>query len=293
MNQNNSANNLQWYELARYFVWPVDFLLPFFQIGNDIQRKQNLIRVFKGDTSARYLLGKEVYRYYKDDTFWINQQIHLWFAKRLLYKVHRVGGPYGLQSSTLCGSISYKQRNINSAIFFWNSAAERGGASAMYHLGRYEKVNRNRADAMYWLKKASALGHSKSKLLLAEMLEAPAPNRNLNSRSAELLVEEWMAHWGFHDAQATPVGPDGGFDVLSTRAAAQVKYRGQPTPLDQINAFHGACNGRFEHEIFVSKSGFTKPAREAADDYQMALFSLAIDGTPIPENIQARRIFRD
>lgn len=296
MTQNKAVIALQWYEIPRYFVWPIDFLLPFFQIGNNLQRKQNrklLINVFKGDTNSRYLLGREVYRYYKDDNFWINQQIHLWFAKRLLYKVHRIGGPNGLQASTLCGSISYKQNNVNAAIFFWNSAAERGGASAMYHLGNYEKVNHNRADAIYWLERAAGLGHSKSKIMLNKMLQAPAPNQNLNPRSAELHVEEWMAHWGFLDARATPVGPDGGFDVVSTRAAAQVKFRNQPSTLDQINSFHGACNGNYEFEIFVSRSGFTEPARIAADRYGMALFEFAQDGTPRPVNAAADSIFRE
>jgi len=160
-------------------------------------------------------------------------------------------------------------------------------------LGKFYKRNRDRGGAVHWIQLAAGLNHEKSIQLLQRMKSAPRPDYNLNPRAAELLIEEWMAHWGFHDAQATPVGPDGGFDVKASRAAAQVKFRGQPTPLDQINAFHGACNGRYEFEIFVSKSGYTKPARDAANEYGMALFTFEDDGTPFPINFTAQKIYKD
>lgn len=41
------------------------------------------------------------------------------------------------------------------------------------------------------------------------------------ARDAELIAAEWMRYLGFADAVATPVGADGGIDVVSARAVAQ------------------------------------------------------------------------
>lgn len=270
--------------------------MSFFQSGTPEIRKKNnslLYASMRGELDARFQLGYAIYKYSMDFPVGIERTRHLKLAQRLLYKIHRQGGRHVLAASTIYGSICYLEGDIENALFYWSFAAENGNTSAMYQLAVYEKKNRNRAQAINWLRKASAKGHVKSAQLLSRMELAPSAKSDLDPRGAELHIEEWMAHWGFHDAQATPVGPDGGFDVKSKRAAAQVKFRGQPTPLEQINSFHGACDRKYEFEIFVSKSGFTRPAREAANDYGMALFILESDGTPKPVNFAAEEIYRD
>lgn len=296
MMSQRESDPIRLHEITRYFFTPLDLILPFFQSGTSEHRKQKrklFWEASNGNLEARYRLGHSVYKYALDMPIGFERTIHFRFAQRLLYKVHRLGGRYTLAASTIYGSIAYLEGNLDSANFFWDSAARRGGTSAMYQLAILAKRRKDRALAIEWLKRASAKGHLKSAELLERMQIAPAPNHDLDPRSAELHIEEWMAHWGFHDAKATPVGPDGGFDVKSRRAAAQVKFRGQPTPLDQINSFHGACDRRYEYEIFVSKGGFTKPAREAANEYGMALFQLSDDGTPLPINTAAHQIYKD
>jgi len=294
--QQRGVQPLQPNEYFRYAVWPTDLLLQYFNSGTPEQRKQKrqrLVKCFRGDLEARYLLGRDIFVFAKHMEIGLVRTHHLQTAARLMYKTLRISGRYAVDAGTYYGSICHLEGRSDEALFYWNSAANNGGTSAMYQLALLHKQKKNRAEALNWLQKASAKGHQKSQIALAQMQLAPKPDFNLNPRAAELHIEEWMAHWGFHDARATPVGPDGGFDVKSKRAAAQVKFRGQPTPLDQINSFHGACDRRYEHEIFVSKSGYTKPAREVANEYGMALFTLEEDGTPIPINYAAEKIYKD
>ncbi len=287
-------------EIPRYILLPTDFFLSFMRSGTKQHRDRRselLQKSFSGDMSSRYQLGREVFLYAKGQKSYINRKIHFNLSKRLLYRVIRNPemrpGRLPIQAATFYGSICYLEGNETGALHYWKFAADNDEATAMYELGRFYQKNGNRGEAFHWIQLAAGLNHSKAQLLLDKMKSAPRPDYNLNPRAAELHIEEWMVHWGFHDAEATPIGPDGGFDVKSSRAAAQVKFRGQPTPLDQINSFHGACDRRYEFEIFVSKAGFTKPALEAANKYGMALFQLDDDGTPKPINSPARRIYRE
>jgi len=299
-NTTNQAIPLRLSEVPRYAIWPTDFFLSYFRSPVEAERKKRvdlLIKSLKGDFNSRFNLGREIFRFANNSAPEWERRAYYGLAKRLFYKVLRnpdlIPGRQPVKASTYMGTIAYIEGDEEAAVANWTFAAERDEAGAMYELGKLHKQRKERGEALHWIQLAAGLNHEKSIKLLQRMKSAPRPDYNLNPRAAELHIEEWMAHWGFHDAQATPVGPDGGFDVKSKRAAAQVKFRGQATPLEQINAFHGACNSRYEFEIFVSKSGYTKPAREAADEYGMALFTLEEDGTPIPINFNAKRIYRD
>ena len=291
---------MQLNEIPRYILWPTDFLLGFFRNAEKETRKKRtelLHKSFSGDLESRYTLGREVFMFAKNLSSDWEKRAYFNLSKRLLYRVLRNPesrpGRRPIQASTFYGSICYLQGDETGAVHYWSYAAENDETTAMYELGRFYQKNGNRGEAFHWIQLAAGLNHSKAQLLLENMKAAPRPDYNLNPRAAELHIEEWMVHWGFHDAEATPIGPDGGFDVKSSRAAAQVKFRGQPTPLDQINSFHGACDSEYEFEIFVSKSGFTKPALDAANRFGMALFQLDDDGTPRPANGPARRIYRE
>ena len=302
MSQSRASSHqaLQLYEFPRYAIWPTDFILKFIFNENLELRKRRTEMLRKsafGDQESRFQLGREVFLHAKNTSSNWEKRAYYSLAKRLFYRVIRNPemrpGRLPIQSSTFYGSICYLQGDESAAIHHWSFAADHNETTAMYELGRLYKKKGDRGQAFHWIQLAAGLNHLKAQKMLDAMNSAPRPDYNLDPRAAELHIEEWMAHWGFRDAKATPVGPDGGFDVKSSRAAAQVKFRGRPTPLDQINSFHGACRGRYEYEIFVSKSGFTKPARDAADECEMALFTLESDGTPTPVNLYARRIFRD
>ena len=96
--------------------------------------------------------------------------------------------------------------------------------------------------------------------------------------------------WGYYDAKATPVGPDGGLDVIASRALAQVKYRNVKTSRTEINEFHGSAEGSGKDELYFSRSGYTQNAIERAEDKGIALYVFNDQGIPKPVNSAARRI---
>ena len=63
-----------------------------------------------------------------------------------------------------------------------------------------------------------------------------------NPGDAELRARELMEFMGFADAQIGPRGPDGGVDVTSSRAVAQVKAQMKPTGRPVIQALHGVAS---------------------------------------------------
>jgi len=228
LGQQRGVKPLQASEYFRYALWPTDLLNQYFSAGTPEQRKQKrqrLLKSFRGDLETRYLLGRDIFVFAKHMEIGIVRTRHFQIAARLLYKTLRISGRYAVEATTYYGSICHLEGRTDEAHFYWNSAANNGGTSAMFQLALLHKQKKNRAEALHLLQKAAAKGHRKSQIALAQMQLAPKPDFNLNPRAAELHIEEWMAHWGFHDARATPVGPDGGFDVKSKRAAAVSKAR--------------------------------------------------------------------
>jgi hypothetical protein len=92
------------------------------------------------------------------------------------------------------------------------------------------------------------------------------------ARDAELIAAEWMRYLGFADAIATPVGADGGLDVVSRRAVAQVKLEGKPTGRPTVQQLHGAAEHEGKTGIFFSAAGYTPQARTWAQTSGTLLF---------------------
>jgi hypothetical protein len=288
-------------EYARHAIYITDYFYEYFREGDKSQRKarrSDLRQSSKSNLEIRYNLARSIYRYAEEQSSGFIKTRHLNLAARLFYATYRLPNPRWAKAGLYLGTIHSKLGRTKESTFFWTWVAQKGDPkddatrTAMLNLGSRFRVDGQRGEAIYWLERSSKLGNETASRLLKDLLRAPRPIYGLDPRGAELLIQEWMVHWGFHDAKATPIGPDGGFDVISSNAAAQVKFRNQSSTLDQINSFHGACNSNYRHEIFVSKSGFTRPALETGTAYGMALFSLADDGTPIPLNSSAKEIFR-
>ena len=85
----------------------------------------------------------------------------------------------------------------------------------------------------------------------------------VDARGAEEYAAEVLVAMGYSDARATPSGPDGGLDVVSARAAAQVKFHASPVGRPDVQRLAGA--GRDRDLFFFSLSGFTPQASEWAD----------------------------
>lgn len=105
---------------------------------------------------------------------------------------------------------------------------------------------------------------------------------------AELNAARVMRSWGFLDAVATTGGADGGIDVRSSAALAQVKWRTGATGRPEIQQLVGAKGSGRQKLFFFSKSGYTRQAVEYADQMVVALFVIDAVGGVQAVNPSAR-----
>jgi hypothetical protein len=110
-------------------------------------------------------------------------------------------------------------------------------------------------------------------------------------RMAEELAEGHMHHLGFVDARRTPAGTDGGFDVVSGHAVAQVKHHSATVGAPDIQRLRGAAHdGRAA--LFYSSSGYSTSAVAYADRAGVALFTFDTQAIVTPYNEAAERLQR-
>ena len=108
--------------------------------------------------------------------------------------------------------------------------------------------------------------------------------------TAELNAAEKMRLWGFVDAVSTTGGSDGGLDVRSSRALAQVKWKGGVTGRPDIQNLYGARGAGTEQLFFFSASGYSDQAIEYAD--QVGIMLMTYDPLGAVEGVnQAARQF--
>lgn len=105
---------------------------------------------------------------------------------------------------------------------------------------------------------------------------------------AELNAAKAMRAWGFIDAVATTGGADGGLDVRSSRALAQVKWRSGKTGRPEVQQLYGARAAGNHQLFFFSKSGYTNEAKAYADSVGVALFVIDAAGGVAAANRHAR-----
>lgn len=120
---------------------------------------------------------------------------------------------------------------------------------------------------------------------MSELIDSPA--------EAEVNAALWMQVLGFHDADVTKISGDGGLDVLSSRAVAQVKLQFAPVGRPHLQNLVGAA---VEHpgkmRLFFALKGYSAPAVTYAEQNGIALFSYSIDGNNIvPENTMAHHLY--
>lgn len=99
----------------------------------------------------------------------------------------------------------------------------------------------------------------------------PQPNFLLDWQAAELAALEHMKSLGFLDAQKTKSGADGGIDVASSDAAAQVKFHANPVGRPDIQRLRGAAH-EYRIALFYSTGGYTNEAVHYANNASVALF---------------------
>lgn len=80
-------------------------------------------------------------------------------------------------------------------------------------------------------------------------------------KQAELNAAEKMVAWGYLDAVSPMQGADGGIDVRSTKALAQVKFRGHQAGRPEIQNLYGARAGETSKALlFFDFKGYTPQA---------------------------------
>ena len=89
---------------------------------------------------------------------------------------------------------------------------------------------------------------------------------------AEQVAAEWMRHLGFGDAQCTGSGADGGVDVRSHGAVAQVKAQLTPVGRPELQSLYGVARSEGRQPLFFSLMSYTAAALTWADEVGMALF---------------------
>jgi hypothetical protein len=107
-------------------------------------------------------------------------------------------------------------------------------------------------------------------------------------RDAELAAEAWMKYFGFGDAAVTPLGADGGIDVDSARAVAQVKAYMVPVGRPEIQNLAGVAAVEGKVGFFFALNGYTTQAVEWGTKAKLALFTFDLQGVPEPVNDIAR-----
>lgn len=109
--------------------------------------------------------------------------------------------------------------------------------------------------------------------------------------AAERLAAAAMRAWGYTDAAVTTRGADGGIDVRSRRAVAQVKFVTAKTGRPDIQKLVGASRPDLQR-FFFSRSGYSKTAVTFAVSAGVALFTYDRLGRVYPANAHASTVLR-
>src|SRR5579884_875764 len=107
---------------------------------------------------------------------------------------------------------------------------------------------------------------------------------------AEQVAAEWMRHLGFDDARCTGAGADGGVDVRSRGALAQVKAQLTPVGRPELQALYGVARSEGRAPLFFSLMSYTAAALAWGDEVGMALFRFDHAGLVEPVNAAAEAL---
>ncbi|MFE5477922.1 restriction endonuclease [Nocardia sp. NPDC056541] len=94
------------------------------------------------------------------------------------------------------------------------------------------------------------------------------------ARQAEENAAQVLRDMGFRDATATPVGPDGGIDVVANGAIAQVKWQSAQVGRPEVQRLFGARGNHYSTRLFFfAASGYSNGAIEYADEHAICLYT--------------------
>lgn len=89
---------------------------------------------------------------------------------------------------------------------------------------------------------------------------------------AEQAACSWMRSHGYRDAKLTGPGADGGVDVISRKAVAQVKFQAKRVGLSEVQRLFGICRSQDKAGLFFSSAGYSPKALEFARAHDIQTF---------------------
>ena len=112
-------------------------------------------------------------------------------------------------------------------------------------------------------------------------------------KQAEVLALGHMRQIGFTDAVMTGPGTDGGVDVRSTEAIAEVKYLKVAVGRPEIQKLHSAMIQEKRSGVFYSLNGYSADAVRLADRLGMSLFRFTQSGRVTAVNESAQKLAKE
>lgn len=110
-------------------------------------------------------------------------------------------------------------------------------------------------------------------------------------KQAELNAAEVLRSWGYIDAVSPLHGADGGIDVRSSQALAQVKFRSVKAGRPEIQNLWGAAAAEMPKALlFFDFKGYSPQAVEYANQMGIGLYVYDQTGRVTPVNDTARRL---
>lgn len=262
-----------------FYIW------FFFDSDSERRKKKRayLARVNKGELNASLMLGSLCRK--SGDRFG---------AKHFYHHIINATGEYAADAGNNLGNMYYEENNLSKALEIYQIAAKNGSIKAKRNVGYVCEQQGDYKVAISWYKVAAEGGHAEAASRLKKLQSRPMPRGGMNFRLAEIVAQEWMFYFGFHDARTTKISGDDGLDVESTEAVAQVKYRTAKTGSPAIRDLAGAAVPGRKKSLFFSYSGYTKSAIAFANqpDVAMALFICDNRGVPAPVNMEAKKYFQ-
>jgi hypothetical protein len=132
--------------------------------------------------------------------------------------------------------------------------------------------------------------HIRARLVNAMSSSPASPVRSW--QEAEAVSAVWVRWLGHPDAARTPPGADGGVDVVSSTALAQVKWKSKAVDRPTVQQLLGADAGSGRTLLFFSRSGYTQQAVTYADTVGIQCFTIAGTGRISPVNAAAAAAYQ-
>ena len=122
------------------------------------------------------------------------------------------------------------------------------------------------ANKPVWYTQANGVRAMRERPSPRPVVPTPASGRHgLTWQEAEQLACDWMRTHGYPDARVTPAGADGGIDVRSRDAIAQVKHHNRPIGISEMQRIYGIVASSGKKALFFSASGYTAAALKWAN----------------------------